>query len=65
MDTSSWQPFYAYVASCQPRFFFKLVAWQFPMQGMLKLNTDGCSLGNPGMSGVLQDAFGEIAFLFE
>ncbi|XP_041001580.1 uncharacterized protein LOC121247270 [Juglans microcarpa x Juglans regia] len=34
------------------RKYLKLVAWQKPAQGWLKLNTDGSSLGNPGSSGV-------------
>ncbi|KAF5465389.1 hypothetical protein F2P56_015402 [Juglans regia] len=30
----------------------KLVEWKKPRVGWVKLNTDGCSLGNPGRSGI-------------
>lgn len=47
----------------QPRF----VRWQFPRAGFVALNTDGSSLGNPGLSGfggVVRDSQGRWLFGF-
>ena len=63
----SWHAFYASLSGWRPRYYHRLVGWESPVQGMWKLNTDGCSLGNLGKSGgggVLRDAFGELVFGF-
>ncbi|XP_071933890.1 uncharacterized protein [Coffea arabica] len=44
-----------------------VVRWEMPSTGICKLNTDGCSLGNPGISGgggVLRDSSGSLIFGF-
>lgn len=41
----------------------KWIAWRFPEEGMLKLNIDGASKGNPGMSGggvILRNSTGQL-----
>ncbi|KAF7814031.1 cytochrome P450 71A1-like [Senna tora] len=45
----AWQVFSdsANISSCDSR----CVSWSKPKQGMIKLNTDGSSFGNPGMAG--------------
>lgn len=61
----SWSAFYSYVAGWRPLYSHILVRWEFPALGKLKLNTDGCSLGNPGISGgggVLRDSSGAVLF---
>ena len=44
-----------------------LIKWIQPPHNVLKLNTDGCSKGNPGISGggeVLRDARGNLLLAF-
>ena len=55
--------------SSQPArtFGFQLIRWTVPKVGMLTLNTDGCSKGNPGQGGgggVLRDSSGSPLFAF-
>ena len=41
--------------------------WQLPPQGVLKINTDGSSRGNPGpagIGGIGRDAMGSVIFIF-
>ncbi|XP_071913911.1 uncharacterized protein [Coffea arabica] len=48
-------------------FRIRLVHWQSPVFGTLKLNIDGCSKGNPGLSGgrgILRDVLGSFIFAF-
>nr|XP_027118549.1 uncharacterized protein LOC113735759 [Coffea arabica] len=50
-----------------PRYRFQVVGWKAKAAGLLMLNTDGCSKGNPGVSGdggVLRDAAGVLYFAF-
>lgn len=50
------------IKSCKNEIKPRLIKWHFPMPGHLKLNTDGCSKGNPGRAsfgGVLRDDRGE------
>nr|XP_027093583.1 uncharacterized protein LOC113713984 [Coffea arabica] len=45
----------------------QLVKWQATGRGILSLNTDGCSKGNPGMSGgggILRDSNGQVLVAF-
>ena len=51
----------------RPRYSHRVVCWELPFQGICKLNTDGCLLGNPGPSGgggVLRDSSGDLLFGF-
>lgn len=43
------------------------VKWLKPLDGYLKLNTNGCSKGNPGLAGgggVLRDRKGDMSMTF-
>nr|XP_027082134.1 uncharacterized protein LOC113704429 [Coffea arabica] len=54
------------VRICHARSYM-LVSWVRPSHGGLKLNTDGCSKGNPGESGgggVLREASGRLILAF-
>ncbi|KAL0345871.1 UNVERIFIED_CONTAM: putative ribonuclease H protein [Sesamum radiatum] len=45
-----------------------IVHWRTPQEGWYKLNTDGASKGNPGISdagGILRDQFGRVIFAFQ
>jgi len=45
----------------------RLIRWERPSNGWLKLNTDGSSLGNPGLAGggvVLMDEHGNWVIVF-
>ncbi|KAL0430779.1 UNVERIFIED_CONTAM: putative ribonuclease H protein [Sesamum radiatum] len=44
------------------------VHWRKPQEGWYKLNTDGASKGNPGISGaggILRDQLGKVIFVFQ
>ncbi|XP_019264407.1 PREDICTED: uncharacterized protein LOC109242038 [Nicotiana attenuata] len=48
-----------------PRLKYDKVVWEFPMEGWIKVNTDGASRGNPGRSSIgfcLRDASGEVKY---
>nr|XP_027121228.1 uncharacterized protein LOC113738192 [Coffea arabica] len=47
----SWDQFYLAISTWKTVFSHRLVRWVRPVHGSLKLNTDGCSKGNPGLSG--------------
>ena len=47
----SWHAFYSSFYGWRPRYSYRVVCWGSPSQGICKLNTDGCSLGNPRPSG--------------
>ena len=67
MGHGSWMAFYSNICGWRPRYCHSLVHWVLPTQGAFKLNTDGCSLGNPGVSGgggVLRDSSGVAVFGF-
>lgn len=65
-DMRSWDNVLSTVRSwCRPA-TIRLVKWCCPIQHF-KLNTDGCSLGNPGNSGgggILRDSHGEFQMAF-
>ena len=42
---------YEWTAQLLNRYTFQLVGWRAKKAGMLTLNTDRCSKGNPGLSG--------------
>ncbi|XP_071917134.1 uncharacterized protein [Coffea arabica] len=49
------------------KYGFTIVGWKPSATGQLTLNTDGCSKGNPGMSGgggVIRDSDGHLVFAF-
>nr|XP_027127799.1 uncharacterized protein LOC113743944 [Coffea arabica] len=63
----TWQLFYESLGSRRGHVSFRLVKWLRPAMGELKLNTDGCSRGNPGRAGgggVLRDGEGKFLFAF-
>ncbi|XP_071917010.1 uncharacterized protein [Coffea arabica] len=63
----SWYAFYSSISGWRPRYSHRVVCWEFPAQRSCKLNTDGCSLGNLGVSGgdgVLRDSSGALLFGF-
>nr|XP_027086510.1 uncharacterized protein LOC113708247 [Coffea arabica] len=63
----SWSTVLSIFSGWRPRYSHRVVCWEFPVQGAFKLNTDGCSLGNPGVSGgggVLRDSSGALLFGF-
>ncbi|XP_027174512.1 uncharacterized protein LOC113774142 [Coffea eugenioides] len=50
-----------------PCYSVQLVGWRVTEEGTLTLNTDGCSKGNPGVSGgggILRDSLGLPLFVF-
>ena len=47
----SWIQFHLAISTWKPAVSHRLVKWVRPFHGSLKLNTDGCSKGNPGLSG--------------
>nr|XP_027102884.1 uncharacterized protein LOC113724156 [Coffea arabica] len=64
---SDWVRFYAEISGWAPRISYTLVRWSRPSAGALKLNTDGCSKGNPGASGgggILRDGGGSLILAF-
>ena len=43
--------FCAYLKKGKPHTVIKQIHWDKPEEGWMKLNTDGLSLGNPGLAG--------------
>ncbi|XP_071905976.1 uncharacterized protein [Coffea arabica] len=63
----TWRHFYTKISGWAPRSSFKPVRWVRPLPGGFKLNTDGCSKGNPGISGsggILRDGGGRFCLAF-
>lgn len=63
----SWPEFYHQIVVIKKISRFKLVKWAKPIEGNLKLNTDGCSKWNPGcVAGreVLQDCHRNLVLAF-
>ncbi|XP_070054705.1 uncharacterized protein [Nicotiana tomentosiformis] len=47
------------------RLKYEKVKWEFPMEGWIKINTDGASRGNPGRSAIrfcLRDKYGDVIY---
>lgn len=52
---------------CEKQKVDRVGRWQLPPQGILKINTDGSSRGNPGLAGIGgigKDAMGSVIFIF-
>ena len=63
----SWHAFYSSIHGWKPQYSHRVMSWEKPAQGLCKLNMDGCSLGNWGVSGwggVLRDSSGALLFGF-
>nr|XP_027088570.1 uncharacterized protein LOC113709927 [Coffea arabica] len=59
--------FYTALTLVRKQVSFRLVKWFCPSLGVLKLNADGCSRGNPGRAGgggVLRDDGGNFLLAF-
>ena len=59
--------FYSNIYGWRPRYYHSLVRWALPTRGAFKLNTDGCSFGNPDISGgggVIRESSGAGLFGF-
>ena len=59
--------FYSSLSSLNRIASFKIVRWCRPPLGVFKLNTDGCSRGNPGRAGgggILRDDKGNFLLTF-
>ncbi|XP_071923161.1 uncharacterized protein [Coffea arabica] len=66
-QVTSWPQFLGLVEQRPDVVKFRLVHWQAPRLSMFKLNIDGCSKGNPGLSGgggILRDGSGKFIFAF-
>ena len=66
-QVTTWPQFLGLVERRAEVFRIRLVHWQSPVLGTFKLNTDGCSKGNPGLSGgggILRDVSGPFIFAF-
>ena len=64
---TTWPKFLALVERRAEVFRIRLVHWQSPVLGTFKLNIDGCSKGNPNLSGgggILRDVSGSFIFAF-
>ncbi|XP_059075378.1 uncharacterized protein LOC131875314 [Cryptomeria japonica] len=52
---------------CEKQKVDRVGRWQLPPQGILKINTDGSSRGNPGpagIGGIGRDVMGSVIFIF-
>ena len=62
-----WPTFLGSV-ECRPdAFLVRQIRWLAPWSGGVKLNIDGCSKGNPGVSGgegILRDSISSMVFAF-
>ncbi|OMP11177.1 hypothetical protein COLO4_03980 [Corchorus olitorius] len=62
IDMSALEVCKAYSRGAKKKTDNRLISWQLPSQGFVKVNTDGASMGNPGISGaggVIRDAAGQ------
>ena len=64
-----WEwPTFLELVECRPdAFFIQQIQWLAPGPGMVKFNIDGCSKGNPGVSGgggILRNSAGCMVFAF-
>ncbi|XP_027150296.1 uncharacterized protein LOC113750530 [Coffea eugenioides] len=64
---ADWVHFYAEISGWVPRVSYTLVRWSRPSGDALKLNTNGCTKGNPSVSGaggILRDGGGSLLLAF-
>lgn len=62
-----WCKTLLHIENFKPRINIKCLRWSRPISGRFKLNTDGCSKGNPGSAvggGVLQDENGQMIMAY-
>ncbi|KAH0702354.1 hypothetical protein KY290_017641 [Solanum tuberosum] len=55
------------VEKCRQETMVRIVKWEKPCQPLLKLNTDGSALSNPGQiggGGILRDHLGRMIYAF-
>ncbi|KAL0294570.1 UNVERIFIED_CONTAM: putative ribonuclease H protein [Sesamum radiatum] len=67
-ETSSQSTHSIYTSSRKLSGKKQLLHWRKPPEGWYKLNTDGASKGNPGISGaggILRDQLGKVIFAFQ
>ncbi|XP_019240114.1 PREDICTED: uncharacterized protein LOC109220105 [Nicotiana attenuata] len=60
-----WSNLLTMMENYTPRLKYEKVLWEFPMEGWIKVNTDGASRGNPGRSSIgfcLRDASGDVKY---
>lgn len=64
--TNEWKHLCTLVDRIKPRLHIVPVRWPKPPDGLLKLNTDGCSKGNPGPAGegCLRNYMGEMIMAY-
>ena len=66
--SSAWMEFYSSLSYIHKKVSFMIVRWCRPLLGVFKLNTDGCSRGNPGRAGggggILRDDGGNFLLAF-
>lgn len=58
---------FAAPVNCQQEINITLIIWKRPPSGFLKLNFDGASRGNPGLTGIggiLRNSEGEIQYIY-
>ncbi|WMV21906.1 hypothetical protein MTR67_015291 [Solanum verrucosum] len=63
----NWEKFYNIVEMARDKISHVLVLWLRPKLDLYKLNTDGCSKGNPGLSvggGIIRDNQGRMKIAF-
>ncbi|XP_060182379.1 uncharacterized protein LOC132612052 [Lycium barbarum] len=62
-----WHNYCHIIENLKPKINIKCIKWIKPDSPLLKLNTDGCSKGNPGSSGgggILRDEIGHFLMAF-
>ncbi|XP_027065969.1 uncharacterized protein [Coffea arabica] len=67
LEVHTFLQLYEWTTQQTSRYSFHLVWWKAKEAGLLTLNTDGCSKGNPGVSGgggILRDSSGLPLFAF-
>ncbi|XP_070005263.1 uncharacterized protein [Nicotiana sylvestris] len=60
-----WQDLITMLEHYTPSLKFEKVIWEFPLEGWIKVNTDGSSRGNPGRSTIgycLRDESGDVRY---
>ncbi|WMV50120.1 hypothetical protein MTR67_043505 [Solanum verrucosum] len=64
---NDWTDLYRMVEKCRQETMVRIVKWEKPNQTLLRLNTDGSALSNPGKigeGGILRDHLGRMIYAF-